>query len=318
MKKIVLTSGITICLVIVVLLTAAGYFTGGYFVDLALKRGNAEDPKAPPAVFTMAFTSSGGLHPAARPKFEGEDWQITSEDGLKLAATHFSPARRSHSWVILVHGYGCSQQYSWDFASEYLRHGYEVLTPDLRASGESEGRYLTMGALESQDIVRWARQIAAADPEARIVLHGVSMGAATVMLASAAELPPQVTAVVEDSGYTDVYGMFSAELKKLFGLPSFPVLDCANLMSGVRTGVYFKDVRPVDAVRQSKVPMLFIHGDADQLVPVGMMKELYAASAAPAKEELTVAGASHAVSASVAHDAYYKKVFGFADRYAKP
>ena len=74
----------------------------------------------------------------------------------------------------------------------------------------------------------------------------------------------------------------------------------------------------MDAVRQSKVPMLFIHGDADQLVPVGMMKELYAASAAPAKEELTVAGASHAVSASVAHDAYYKKVFGFADRYAKP
>ena len=73
MKKVVLTSGITICLVIVVLLTAAGYFTGGYFVDLALKRGNAEDPKAPPAVFTMAFTSSGGLHPAARPKFEGED-----------------------------------------------------------------------------------------------------------------------------------------------------------------------------------------------------------------------------------------------------
>lgn len=318
MKHIVLTSGITIFLVLVVLLTAAGYFVGGYFVDLALKRGNAEDPKAPPAVFTMAFTSSGGLHPAARPEYEGENWQITSADGLQLSATHFSPIRSSHAWVILVHGYGCNQQYSWDFASAYLKHGYEVLTPDLRASGESEGRYLTMGALESQDIVRWAQRIAAVDPEAHIVLHGVSMGAATVMLASALELPTQVTAVVEDSGYTDVYGMFSLELKKLFGLPAFPVLDCANFMSHVRTGIYFKDVRPVDAVRQTRIPMLFIHGDADQLVPVEMMQELYGASASPVKEQMTVAGASHAVSASVAHDAYYTKVFGFVDRYTKP
>jgi len=315
LKKVVLTSGITIVLVVVMLLTAAGYFLGGYFIDLALRRGNAEDPKAPPAVFTMAFTTSGGLHPAARPRSAAEDWQLQSFDGLRLAATHFSPRQPGHAWVVLVHGYGCNQQYTWDFAGEYLRHGYEVLTPDMRASGESEGTYLTMGALEARDIAKWTQRIAEVDPEARIVLHGVSMGAAAAMLAAAEPLPPQVTAIVEDSGYTDVFGMFSLELQKLFGLPSFPVLDCANLMGKVRTGVYLRDVRPVEAVRQSKVPMLFIHGDADQLVPYAMMQELYAASAAPQKEELTVKGAAHAVSASAAHDAYYKKVFAFADRY---
>ncbi len=286
-------------------------------MDLALKRGNAENPKAPPAIFTTAFTSSGGLHPASKPKYAAEDWQLVSADGLHLAATHFSAQHPSHSWVILVHGYGCNQQYTWDFADAYLQHGYEVLTPDLRASGASEGTYLTMGALESQDIVLWAQKIAAEDPQARIVLHGVSMGAATVMLASAGNLPKQVTAIVEDCGYADTYRMFSLELKKLFGLPSFPVLDCANLMCRIKTGIYLTDVRPVDAVRQTKVPTLFIHGDADQLVPYEMMQELYDASGAPVKETLTIQGAAHGVSSSTAHATYFGKVFGFADRYTK-
>lgn len=317
LKKIVMTGGLTTILVLGVVLSCMAYFIGGYFVDLALKRGNADDPKAPPAVFTTAFTATDGLHPSPRPKFEGENWNIASADGLQLTGTHFMPRHRSHQWVILVHGYGCNQQYTWNFAEEYLRHGYEVLTPDLRASGDSEGTYLTMGALESEDIVRWAQKIAAADPEARIVLHGVSMGAATVMLASARELPSNVTAVIEDCGYTSTYEMFAQELHTLFGLPAFPVMDCANFMSKRRTGVSLKEAAPLDAVRNTKVPMLFIHGDADKLVPYSMMQQLYEASGAPVREQLTVPGAGHAVSYGKDHDAYFGKVFGFADQYTR-
>ena len=316
MKRMVWTSVFTLLVTGIVLTVAFIYLVGGYFVDLGLRRGSAEDPFAPPAVFRSAFEGNGSaLSPAARPDFSGEDWQLVSFDGLKLEATHFSPAKSSHQWVILVHGYGCNQQYGWDYAAEYLRHGYEVLTPDLRASGESEGHYLTMGALESHDLEDWTRKIVAADPEARIVLHGVSMGAATVMLTTARSLPPNVVAAVEDCGYTDTRTMFEIELQKLFGLPGFPVLDCADLMCRSKAGFRFADVEPLRAVRQTQVPMLFIHGDADKLVPYAMMQQLYQASAAPVKEVFTAKGAAHA--AACQDKAYYPTVFAFADRFTQ-
>lgn len=311
-----LTSGVTFFAAFVLMVVAIIYFVGGYFVDLGLRRGSAEDPSAPPAIFRSAFEGNGsGLHPASRPDFASEEWQLQSFDGLRLLATHFSPERRSHQWVIIVHGYGCNQEYGWNYAEAYLEHGYEVVTPDLRASGKSEGTYLTMGAMESRDIAAWTKRITEEDPEARIVLHGVSMGAATVMLATAQALPENVVAAVEDCGYTDTRAVFELELKKLFGLPGFPVLDCADLMCQTKAGFRFSDVEPLRAVRQTRVPMLFIHGNADRLVPYEMMERLFAESAAPVKEEFTAKGAAHA--AAYQDKGYYPAVFGFVDRYAR-
>ena len=215
-----------------------------------------------------------------------------------------------------MHGYGRNQQNTWDYAAAYLEHGYEVLTPDLRASGDSEGTYLTMGALEGQDIEKWVEKIAAEDPQAKIVLHGVSMGAATVMLASAQQdMPDNLAAVIEDCGYTSADKMFAMQLKNLFDLPSFPLIDCMDIMSRRKTGVSLSAAAPIKAVQKTRVPMLFIHGDADKLVPYEMMQELYDACGAPVKEKVTVKGASHAEAKSADPQAYDRVVFGFANRY---
>jgi len=313
MRKFFLGFLAFLMLLFLTLIAGAGYFAGDYFVNYTLKRGNSADPYGPPQAYSATL---GVKNPpiAHKPRYTSEAWQITSDDGLKLLATHFTPRQTSNRWVILVHGYGGNQTYMWNMANAYLRNGYQVLTPDLRASGHSEGQYITLGILESRDIIVWSKQIIKDDPAAEIVLHGVSMGAATVMLATANQLPPNVRAVVEDSGYTSAYSMLQKELTKVITqVPPQPILWAANIMTKMRTGVFFSDATPLKAVQHSTIPTLFIHGESDQLVPFAMMGELFAASSAPDKKELAVEDATHAMSYVVAPREYFSTVFKFLD-----
>ena len=294
--------------ILLVLMGAAGYMVGSGFVDYALMRGNPSDPTATPEA--AAKIVEPGLVAPAKPQAENEQWTMMSRDGLKLVATHFSPRTDSNHWVILVHGYGRNQSFVWDYAAEYIKHGYHVLTPDLRASGLSEGKYLTMGVKESDDVTLWAEEITRRDASAQIALHGISMGAATVMMAAAKQLG-NVVAIIEDCGYTSAYDMFTGQLQKLFGLPEFPIMRCVDIVSRIKTGAAVSDAAPLRSVAHATVPMLFIHGDADTLAPCGMMEMLYDASSAPVKEKMIVPGAGHADSKDASPDEYFRQVFGF-------
>ena len=293
MKKILIAA--------VILLLGAGYFVGDYFVTFALERG--EDLSPPKACADIADPN---LKAPPIPNFPAEDWTLESFDGLKLHAKKFSSAENSNRWAILIHGYGRDGTFAYDYAEEYLKRGWNVLVPDLRAAGQSEGKFITMGALESQDIFDWAQKI---PPDAKIILHGVSMGAATALM-TAAKNPKNVVSVVEDCGYTSAYEMFSAQLEKIFGLPEYPVMPCANLVCKFKTGIKISDAAPLEVVDKIKVPILFIHGDEDKLVPFEMMTELYDKAAAP-KEKFIVEGAGHADAKRKNPAAYFDKVFKF-------
>ena len=311
---VVVTALLTALVTAAALCTGAAYFAGGFLIDFALRRGTPDHPDAPPAVFRTFLAGKGNaLRAAPKPDFTSEPWTLRSFDGLRLVATHFSPEEDSHRWVLILHGYGRTQSDAWNYADAYLRHGYHALTPDLRASGESEGRYVTMGARESRDAADWARQIAAADPKARIVLHGVSMGAATAMLATNENLPSNVVAVVEDSGYADVYSLFALEMEKLLSLPAFPLLDAASLASEKRAGFSFREASPIEAVRRSYLPILFLHSKADRLVPFALMQTLYDASPAPAKERIAFEKFGHGVLYQAKN--YFPSVFKFTDQW---
>lgn len=312
MKKIILTAIVTFVLTMLFFCGIFVYFAGSLFIDMALKRGTIGDPKAPPAVFRSAIEGNGKtIKTADRPDFDGAAWTMRSFDGLTLKATHFSPNTDSHRWVIIVHGYSLGQEYIWDYAEEYLKAGYHAVTPDMRSSGDSEGQYLTMGAKESRDVNDWAREIRKHDPQADILLHGVSMGAATVMLA-AAEPAPGIDAVVEDSGYSGLKKLFAEELDKILGVPTFPLLDIADAFCERRAGFSFADASPNRVVADVRVPVLFIHGDEDKLVPYDMMQELYDACTAPGKQQYTAKGYPHA--AAYQDKGYFPAVFRFADR----
>ena len=317
MKKtiisVILTAVITSIVTAAVIILPAGWYLGSYIADFALKRNGAN----PPVGYTMIMNQKVNLPQA--PTARTEEWTIEADDGIKLRGMHFSPERRSHQWVILIHGYARVQRDTWYYAADYIAHGYEVLTPDLRACGRSEGDYITRGALESDDIVLWAKRIKEVDPEARIILHGVSMGAATAMLAGA-KAPPAVTGIIEDCGYTSAEELFAYKMRTMFGFPEgaiSPVLKDMSIVCRWKIGASLDDMNPSAAVEKIQVPMLFIHGDADQLIPYEMMHTLYRACGSKYKDMMTVSGAGHAAAYSADPAAYDRRVFAFADMCTK-
>lgn len=243
----------------------------------------------------------------------GEQLSVTTEDGYCLKGVIFSPeddAGAGHRWVLLLHGYTGWKEELYPIACRYVQEGYHALLPDMRCSGESEGDFIGMGWTDRLDNMLWLDEILKRDPEAQIVLHGQSMGAACALMMSAEQLPDQVRAVVSDCAYTDAWSMFEKQMKDWFGLPSFPLLDSMNLMLQLRGGYDLKDASAINAVKNTSLSVLIIHGREDDMVPVSMAEELYKAASGK-KELLIVPGAGHAQAMEKDPDLYFDTVFTF-------
>ena len=210
---------------------------------------------------------------------------ITSNDNLKLEGSYYEK-QKSHNWAIVIHGYRGDHNGMSSYIKAYYNKGFQVLSPDLRASGKSEGDYIGMGWLDKDDILLWTDWILKKDKDAKIAIHGVSMGAATTMMVSGENTPDAVKVFVEDCGYTSVWDIFSSELKLRFNLPEFPIMYAANIISGFKAGYNFKTASALKQVKKCKKPMLFIHGDKDDFVPFYMLDELYQAKSGNNKKKI--------------------------------
>lgn len=245
-----------------------------------------------------------------------EEWTITSNDGLSLWAEFYPSQTDSHIYVLGVHGYTVDHRDIAPAIKPFADKGYHVLTPDQRGRGNSEGDYLSMGWLEKDDALLWINKIIDYDKQAQIILYGESMGAATLMMASGEVLPKQVVALVEDCGYTSAYEMFANQLDERFGLPEIPFLPVAALIGQMRAGFDFNDASAIKQLEKATLPILFIHGGADDYVPTRMGNELYEAYQGE-KELLIIDGAGHGSSADIDPEQYYTTVFKFIDTYLK-
>lgn len=235
--------------------------------------------------------------------------EILSEDGYRLRGI-IEEKNDSHRWVVLLHGYTGSKEMMYGYASWYADRGFSVLAPDFRCQGESEGDYIGLGATDSRDLAGWIDLILQRDPQAEIVLHGLSMGASTALIYAGGDVPAGVKAVIADCAYTDAYSMFREKIGSWFHLPAFPVVDSAELMIRIRAGYDLKETSPLAAVSQSTVPTFFIHGKEDRMIPAKMCLELYNAAAC-GKEIMIVDGAGHAQSAEKDPARYFAAVGQF-------
>ncbi len=295
---------------LMVLLGGLGY-AGNYFYSLAIDAttdksivfGNSEEDPLKEQRRQEAYDTF---------KRHGKDSWIINEDGYRLHSYEMN--QNSHQWLIAVHGYMGEGKDQLSVGNRFYEQGYQVLIPDLRGHGQSEGTSIGMGAWDSDDIVEWINDILEKDQEASIALYGVSMGASTVMMTTGHNLPEQVKVAVEDCGYTSAWDEFSFQLDDLFGLPSFPALDAANIMTMIRAGYNLKDADALAAVKQSKTPTLFIHGDADDFVPTEMVYPLYEAATCE-KKLFIVKGAGHGQSRDVDPEGYWKEVDAFIKTY---
>ncbi|MDT2602590.1 alpha/beta hydrolase [Enterococcus hulanensis] len=296
-----------IILVLVIVLIAAGNYFYSYAVVPAKKDFLADGSKKKS---TELISAENWFND----KNNRSDWQLTSTDGLKLSAYYLPAEKDQHKTAIIAHGYMGQASDMPQYAKIYHDLGYNVLIPDARGHGKSEGDYIGFGWHERKDYLQWIDRVVKKDPQSEIVLHGVSMGAATVMMTSGEKLPDNVKAFVEDCGYSSVKGELNYQLKQMFNLPSFPLIPVTSLVTKIRAGYFFGEADAIKQLNKNKRPMLFIHGDQDDFVPYSMLAEVYAATKGP-KEQYVVHGAKHAEALSSDPSMYQKKVTEFIQKY---
>ncbi len=245
-----------------------------------------------------------------------EDVFVNSIDELRLHATYVEAGSDSHKYAICIHGIKSDGEYMAYYAKHYIEEGINVLLPDLRGFGQSEGTYTGYGYFDRLDIMEWIYFILRKDPEARILIHGTSMGAATTLMTTGEHLPMQVIMAIADSSYSTLSEEFADVYKNMMGgvLPFPFVHSIIRLLIKIRCGYDINKINVLDAVSRSKIPTLFIHGDEDKLIDPQMCARLYERCSAP-KQYCLILGADHVQGAYVDPEKYWSKVHSMMEKY---
>jgi pimeloyl-ACP methyl ester carboxylesterase len=248
-----------------------------------------------------------------------QDVSIINSDGIILRGWYAPADKPTKRFVIFSHGYGCNgpDEFSHMFEFYHGELGFNCLYPDHMAHGRSGGKYIGFGALDYKDILLWVGYlIGRFGDNIEIVLHGISMGAATVMLVNEADPPEQVKFIIEDCGYTNAREEVSNTLKNLIGIRFEPLVMLVSLLCKINAGYYLGDADCIGKMPLAKKPILFIHGGSDTFVPTEMGLRLYEACTVP-KDLLIVKGAIHAFSYYDDKEAYQAKIKEFVGKYLK-
>lgn len=244
---------------------------------------------------------------------EFEKVELTTQDDLTLKALYLENKEPSSKTVILAHGYKGHKEQMPGITKFYYEQGFNVLKPDARGHGESEGHYIGYGWHDRLDYQQWIDLLIKEKDAQSIYLHGFSMGASTVLMTSGEDLPSEVKGVIADSGYTSVKEELSHQMNYLYNLPSFPVLNVTSMITNVRAGYSFDEASAIKQVEKSELPIFFIHGAKDDLVPTEMANRLYEA-ASSMKKLWIVPDAKHTEGYTVAEKEYQKRLIQFIDK----
>lgn len=244
------------------------------------------------------------------------DTFIINPEKKRLHAIYIKAASPTNKTAVIVHGYtdDCIRMLMIGYLYN-KKLQYNILLPDLQYHGRSEGSAIQMGWKDRIDVQQWmdvANHLYGGRTE--MVVHGISMGAATVMMLSGETQPAYVKCFVEDCGYTSVWDEFNYELKVQFDLPPFPLLYTTSALCQLKYGWNFKEASALKQVEKCHYPMLFIHGDADTYVPTRMVYPLFKAKPEP-KELWIVPGVKHALSYKTFPKEYTARVKSFVGKY---
>lgn len=247
-----------------------------------------------------------------------KDTFITNPEGIQLHAYYIRAPRPTKKTAVIVHGYTDNAIRMFMIGYLYNRDlQFNVLLPDLQHHGQSEGEAIQMGWKDRLDVMQWMKLTNQLYGDStQMVVHGISMGAATTMMVSGEEQPSFVKCFVEDCGYTSVWDEFSHELNTSYHLPPFPLMYTTSALCEKKYGWNFREASSLHQVARSHLPMFFIHGDRDTYVPTWMVYPLYEAKPAP-KELWIVPGATHAVAYQENKVEYTERVKAFVGKYIR-
>lgn len=234
---------------------------------------------------------------------DAKDVYTTSEDGLKLHAL-WIPAENAKGTVLFAHGYRSTMLVDFGLAFSYYHDaGMNLLIPEQRSHGKSQGRYITFGVKESSDMKHWISFHNQQFGTFPMLLSGISMGASTMMYLADEVLPQNVKGIIADCGFTSPKEIISKVFRSVIHLPSEPSIWAADLFARIfaKFSLSQKDTRR--SLAKSRLPILMVHGTADDFVPCEMTKEAFDACTGE-KQLLLVEGAGHGVSFLVDRDGY--------------
>ncbi len=241
-----------------------------------------------------------------------QDMYIDAIDQIRLHASYIPAKEETHKYAIIIHGIWDNHEANGVYAEHYLNMGINCLLPDLRGFGKSDGKYIGYGYDDRLDIMEWIYWIIKRDPEASIILHGMSMGSATTLMTTGEHLPENVKAAIADSAYATLREQFAHTYKSFKG--SFVPVPIALFISRViiylRAGYDINEVNPIEAVARSKTPTLFIHGDDDTFIDPHMCSRLYEAANCP-KQYCMILGAGHIAGVAKDPANYWSKIENF-------
>lgn len=313
-KKLFVTLGVTLALFLAIV-TAGSFYLVDYALVSAERERNsdlAQIEKRFPELKSWldSLQTVGALR---------DTFVVMPTTGKRAHALFVRSPRAKGRTAVLVHGYCDNATRMLPIARIYnCELGANVLLPDLYAHGQSDGDAIQMGWKDRLDVLHWislAPELFRTEADSmRLVVHGISMGAATTMCVSGEQTPQYVKCFVEDCGYTSVWDEFSNEISARFSLPDFPLMYTASWLVQVKYGWNFNEASPLKQVAKCQKPMLFIHGDNDTFVPTWMVYPLYEAK--PQPKALWIAhGSKHADAYGDYKEEYTHRVLEFVKKY---
>lgn len=262
---------------------------------------------------------------------EAEDIYIQSEDGLKLHARLMDQSGAKGT-VLMFHGYRTHPEVDFSASSHvYYECGNRIVHIDQRAAGESEGKYIGFGVLESRDCCLWAQYIANRfGTDQKIILAGLSMGASTVLMATAHHedrrvrincspeepmevsmtLPKNVTGIVADSAFSSPYDIIKKRIRTTYHCKGRLLTIAIGIWSRMLAHYSLKELSVPDVMKHNTISVLLVHGTEDSNVPVEMTVKIAENCQAP-KQVLLVKGAEHGTGYLVDNEAYKKALQEF-------
>ena len=241
---------------------------------------------------------------------QATDVYVTSKDGLRLHG-YWIPADNPRGTVLLVHGYRSTPLVDFGIAYPFYHAlGMNILVPQQRAHGESEGKFITFGVKESEDIACWIDYHNNTFGECQMVLSGLSMGASTVLYLADQVLPQNVKCIIADCGFTSPWEILDKVYRATIHLPSAPSLLTADLFARTFAGFSLKEKDSRQTLKRARLPVFMIHGLKDNFVPSYMTQQGYDACTGK-KRLLLVEGAGHGVSFLKDKTNYTRQIISF-------